>query len=146
MPKTSALFSVCTSCLLCQKLSWTRTLWLVSFSSLCPSSPPVLLLLCFPSPLNSVAFFCISRSEECLQSSHLHGVQPAASPPEAGDSTETARPLQLCVYQLQHLPSVHERPAASNASFVVHARLLVQLQRRSHLLLRWRQHRFIDAL
>lgn len=80
--------------------------------------------------------FCISRSEERLQSSPLHCVQSAASSPEAGYSPETTGPMQLCFHQLQHLPSVHQRPAASHFHFILHPWLLIQLHRLSHFLLR----------
>lgn len=79
--------------------------------------------------------FYYSRSEECLQSSTHHCLQPASSP-EAGNGPKTFGPLQLSVHQLQHLPSINQRPAASDSNFILHAWFFFQLHRFSHLLLR----------
>lgn len=124
------------SILPCQKLSWQvvpqdamdiSDLFCsphsnaLPLSSLCPSPPTV---------------FCISRSKECLQSSPLHCLQPASSSTEAGNSPEASCPLLLCVHKLQHLPSVHQCPAAAHPNFLLHARVLLRVHCFSHNLLR----------
>ena len=87
-------------------------------------------LLFNPSPS-----FCGSRSEERLQRGPLHGVQPASTPTEAGDGPEAPGPRQRRVRQLQHLPGLHQRPAAPHPHLLLRSRLRLQLGCSRHLLL-----------
>lgn len=85
------------------------------------------LFCCNPSSLLSLL---ISGSKECLQPSHLYRLQPApATTPEAGDGPQASGSSLLCVNQLQHLPSVDQRPAAAHSHLLLHSRVVVCLDR-----------------
>lgn len=86
-------------------------------------------------PHFSPNFSSICWSKDCLQPQSFHRLQPAASSPEAGNSSEASCPFKLCVNKLQHLPSVHQCPTTVHPHLLLQSWFLVQIQCFSHNIL-----------